>query len=121
MKKQTNLNGVWRLACSDKAGQRPDENWIDAAVPGDVTVALSKAGQLPEDLFFRENLREAKWVEGKYWWYETAFTLKALPKNKLELVFQGLDLFATVYVNGEKAGTSNNAFNPFRFDVSLSG
>jgi beta-mannosidase len=118
MKKQTNLNGVWKLACSDKAGQRPEENWIDAAVPGDVTVALSKAGQLPEDLFFRENLREAKWVEGKYWWYETSFTLKTLPKNKLELVFQGLDLFATVYVNGTKAGSADNAFKPFRFDVT---
>jgi beta-mannosidase len=118
MKKQTNLNGIWKLACSGKAGQRPDENWIDAAVPGDVTVALSQAGELPKDLFFRENLKEAKWVEDKYWWYETAFTLKSLPKNKLELVFQGLDLFATVYINGTKAGSADNAFKPFRFDVT---
>lgn len=118
MKKQINLNGIWKLACSDAAGQRPADQWIAAEVPGDVTVALSKAGRLPENLFFRENLREAKWVEDKYWWYETTFTLKTVPKNKLELVFQGLDLFATVYVNGEKAGSSNNAFKPFRFDVT---
>jgi beta-mannosidase len=118
MKKQTNLNGVWKLACSDKAEQRPDGKWINAAVPGDVTVALSKAGELPADLFYRDNLKQAKWVEQKHWWYEREFTIKTLPKNKLELVFQGLDLFATVYVNGQKAGEANNAFKPFRFDVT---
>ena len=118
MKTQMNLNGIWKLACSACEGVRPDEKWIDVQVPGDVTVSLSQAGQLPEDLFYRENLKEAKWVESKYWWYTTSFELECLPKNRLELIFKGLDLFATVYVNGEKAGASDNAFKPFRFDVS---
>lgn len=118
MKQRTNLNGVWTLACSDAAGVRPERDWIEAQVPGDVTVALSRAGLLPEDLFYRENLKEAKWVESKHWWYETEFELAALPKDRLELVFQGLDLFATVRVNGSPVGESNNAFKPFRFDVS---
>ncbi len=118
MKKQTNLNGTWKLACSGQNGRRPSGKWIDADVPGDVTVALSKAGELPSDLFYRQNLKQAKWTERKYWWYETEFMLKSVPKNKLELVFQGLDLFATVYVNGKKAGSADNAFKPFRFDVS---
>jgi beta-mannosidase len=118
MKKVQNLNGTWKLSYSEKAGSRPVENGIDAEVPGDVTVALSHAGKLPEDLFWRDNLKQAKWVEQKHWWYAREFTLKALPKHKLELIFQGLDLFATVYVNGQKAGESNNAFKPFRFDVT---
>ena len=118
MKKLTNLNGIWKMACSELAEQRPNGKWIHAAVPGDVTVALSKAGELPEDLFYRDNLKQAKWVEQKHWWYVREFTLKRLPKNRLELVFQGLDLFATVYVNGQKAGETNNAFKPFRFDVT---
>lgn len=118
MKKTIDLNGVWKLAGSNRKGVRLTEKWIDADVPGDVTVALSKAGELPKDLFYRDNLKQAKWVEQKYWWYEREFTLKSLPKNKLELVCNGLDLFATVYVNGEKAGESNNAFKPFRFDVT---
>lgn len=118
MKKTESLNGIWMLACSDVEGIFPNGKWVAAQVPGDVTVALSKAGVLPSDLFYRNNLKQAKWVEGKYWWYETEFTLKKLPKHKLELVFQGLDLFATVYVNGEKAGTADNAFKPFRFDVT---
>lgn len=118
MKKIAELNGIWNLAESSRAGRRPSAGWIDADVPGDVTASLSKVGVLPEDLFYRDNLKQAKRVEQKYWWYEREFTLKAAPKNKLELVFQGLDLFATVYVNGEKAGTSDNAFKPFRFDVT---
>ncbi len=118
MKQQTDLNGVWKLACSDGAGERPAGTWHDADVPGDVTVALSKAGQLPTDLFYRENLKQAKWVEGKTWWYARDFTLAALPENKLELVFLGLDLFATVYVNGAEVGRSDNAFKAFRFDVT---
>jgi beta-mannosidase len=118
MKKQTNLNGTWKLACSARAGRRPEEEWIEAEVPGDVTVSLSRAGKLPDDLFYRENLKEARWVEQKYWWYETEFSLQSLPSSRLELVFTGLDLFATVYVNGEKAGSADNAFKPFRFDVT---
>ena len=118
MKKQMNLNGMWKLACSDRAGVKPAGEKIKAEVPGDVTVALSNAGKLPKDLFYRENLKEAKWVEKKFWWYETEFTLPEKPENKLALVFNGLDLFATVYLNGEKIGETNNAFKPFRFDIS---
>ncbi|MFA6172178.1 MAG: glycoside hydrolase family 2 protein [Kiritimatiellales bacterium] len=118
MKKHICLNGKWKLACSDEAGRRPEEKRIDVQVPGDVTAALSKAGRLPENLFYRDNLKQAEWAGRKYWWYETEFTLKAVSKHRLELVFLGLDLFATVYVNGKKAGSSDNAFKPFRFDVT---
>ena len=81
MKKQMNLNGMWKLACSDRAGVKPAGEKIKAEVPGDVTVALSNAGKLPKDLFYRENLKEAKWVEKKFWWYETEFTLPEKPDN----------------------------------------
>jgi hypothetical protein len=51
MKQNQTLNGTWKLAWSDEPGRRPEQNWNDAAVPGDVTVALSKAGVVSKDLF----------------------------------------------------------------------
>ncbi len=118
MKQTQTLNGTWKLAWSDEPGRRPEQNWNDAAVPGDVTVALSEAGVLPKDLFFRENLKQAKWVEEKYWWYRAEFTLAATPRHRLELVFDGIDLFASVFLNGQRLGETNNAFRQFRFDVT---
>ncbi|AKJ63700.1 glycoside hydrolase family 2 [Kiritimatiella glycovorans] len=117
MKHVNDLDGVWGLTWTEGGRPAKDAQWIDAAVPGDVNVSLSEAGLLPQDLFYRTNLREAKWVEDKYWWYRTEFELEAAPGPFAELVFDGLDLFATVFVNGTEVGRAVNAFRAFRFDV----
>ena len=41
-----------------------------------------------------------------------------LDNQAVELVFDGLDTFATVWVNGVKVGESNNMFTPWRFNIS---
>ncbi len=118
MRKVISLNGEWKLAPCAKARTRPRSGWIPARVPGDVHADLSRAGQLPEDLFYRKNMMEVKWVGKKNWWYETEFSLDTKSKNHLELVFEGVDLFARVYLNGEEIGFANNAHREFRFDVT---
>ncbi|MEA3485657.1 MAG: glycoside hydrolase family 2 TIM barrel-domain containing protein, partial [Candidatus Aerophobetes bacterium] len=39
-------------------------------------------------------------------------------KKKVELVFEGLDTFATIYLNGEKIGEADNMFIPWRFELT---
>ena len=118
MRQRAYLNGTWELAPSTDGDVVPTKGWIAADVPGDVHVALTEAGQLPSDLFYRKNLLEAKWVETKHWWYRRTFELGGDASEHVELVFEGLDIFAKIYLNGEEIGGSNNMHRAFRFDVT---
>jgi len=52
-------------------------------------------------------------------WYKTSFTVNAkTPKQLYQLVFDGVDYFADVWVNGQHVGFHEGYFQSFRFDVS---
>jgi len=116
MIRRIDLDGPWQVGESDGLGAVPGE-WIDATVPGDVHADLCRAGKLPADLFYRKNLLDAKWVEERHWWYRREFSGAALGTDSAELVFDGLDTFAEVCLNGEKIGEADNMHRQFRFDV----
>ena len=44
-------------------------------------------------------------------------TPEALKKNNAALVFDGLDTYATVYLNGKQILKANNMFRQWRVDV----
>ena len=127
MKKIT-LNGDWKLYYYDKLQRNvidPDElrvgdiPFVEAKVPGDVHLDLSRAGILPADLFKGMNLRETELFETYDWWYEKEFTLADIPAGKkITLKFDAVDCLAEYYLNGELIGTSENAFIPHEFDVT---
>jgi len=98
------------------------EGWITAQVPGTVHLDLLKKQKLA-DPFYGLQEKDAYWVEKKEWWYKNEFWLDEFnsqweKKKKIELVFEGLDTFATIYLNGEKVGEADNMFIPWRFDVT---
>lgn len=124
---QLSLNGVWNLFYFEpgqgmqKGAHREDFNERDAIsvdVPGDVHTALIRAGILP-DPYYDENPEACGWVEDYEWWYRTRFTVPAdMQGERFDLVFEGLDTIADVYLNGEKVGSAQNMFTPYRFDVT---
>jgi len=94
--------------------------WIDVAVPGDVHRALLAAGRI-EDPFYDRNEEQCAWVEDREWWYRLEFDGPAEPPGadeRLHLVFDGLDTFATIWLNGEELGRHRNMFRPAGFDVT---
>lgn len=95
-----NLNGAWRLKY-----RKPGDEWseIPAEVPGNVELDLMRAGVLP-DLTRGNNVYRALEFEECEWLYETVFRLDALPAERLRLVFDGIDCFATIRLNGVEAG-----------------
>ncbi|MDQ6669529.1 MAG: glycoside hydrolase family 2 protein [Chloroflexota bacterium] len=98
------------------------DNWLDIPVPGDVHRVLIAAGRIP-DPFYDQNETVCAWMEQREWWYRLAFDdggEPAAPDERLLLVFEGLDTFATVYLNGEALGEHHNMFRPAVFDVSAS-
>lgn len=96
----------------------PPEDWIPARVPGDVYQALLEAGKIP-DPFYGLNELEVQWVGEADWLYRLEFEVPAelLVAPYLDLGFDGLDTFATVWLNGEQILTSDNMFVPRRVAV----
>ncbi|GMO00771.1 beta-mannosidase [Parageobacillus thermoglucosidasius] len=123
------INKNWKIQCFD-VGQAKDLEiadpnymdhfWISAKVPGDVhSILLEK--NLLDDPFFGHNDWKVKWVEEKVWWYRTEFMFEkdSLEEDeRLELVFEGLDTFATIYLNGVELGSTENMFISHTFDVT---
>lgn len=122
------LTGEWRLQHYD-VGQVPslqiadagldDRFWMTAKVPGDVHSTLIER-KLIDHPYYGHNDINSYWVEQKEWWYRTKFQLDELlqKEEKLELMFEGLDTFATVYVNGLEIGKTANMHRGYTFDIT---
>ncbi|MDH7570946.1 MAG: glycoside hydrolase family 2, partial [Armatimonadota bacterium] len=91
---------------------------LPAKVPGNVELDLMRAGVLP-DLFHGDKVHQLRPFEFYEWWYRRRFVPPPyLPSQRLELVFEGLDCFATIWLNGVEVGRTANMLVPHRFDVT---
>ncbi len=91
---------------------------IPATVPGNVEIDLQRAGILP-DPFVGDNIRLLRPFEFHEWWYRREFTPPGdYAGQRVELVFEGLDTFATLWINGQPVGQSANMLVPHRFEVT---
>lgn len=92
--------------------------WIDAKVPGDVHVDLFRAGKI-RDPYFSDYSKECAWITEKDWLFKKTFILPAnFKKEKTKLIFEGIDTYSTIWVNGIKIGITDNMFREFAFDIS---
>ena len=93
-------------------------NWFPATVPGVVHTDLMANGII-EDPFFQLNERGVQWVDKEDWEYVTTFEAdKALlAKERIDLVLEGLDTYADVYLNDELLVKANNMFRLWRVDA----
>ncbi len=117
------LDGEWALYYFEdgpgvETPEHPGAACLPAQVPGNVELDLQRAGLLPEP-FYSTNTWLLRPCERYEWWYEREFELPLdWIGRRLELVFEGLDLLATVWLNGELLGRADNALIPWRFDAS---
>ncbi|HEX8352471.1 MAG TPA: glycoside hydrolase family 2 protein [Pyrinomonadaceae bacterium] len=103
------LDGGWTFR---EAGRGA---WRKASVPGSVHTDLLAAG-LIEDPFYRDNERGLQWIGKTDWEYRTAFdaTAALLGRRHVELVFEGLDTYADVFVNERRVLSADNMFRTWR-------
>jgi beta-mannosidase len=96
-----------------------DYFWMTTSVPGDVHSTLIDR-ELIDNPFFGHNDLKCQWVEEKVWWYRTTFEFNdEMTKNdRYELIFEGLDTFATIYLNGVELGSTENMFISHAFEVA---
>jgi beta-mannosidase len=79
---------------------------------------LLASGQIP-DPFVGLNERDVQWIGESSWLYRCVFELTPdiLTPGALALCFDGLDTFATVWLNGQQILVSDNMFLPQRVPV----
>lgn len=121
------LTSPWTLAFGPQHPGSPGDwaavlaaGWpvIAATVPGNVELDLLAAGQI-RDPAVGTRVQDLRRLESGRWFYRTTFAASALaPGSRADLVFEGLDCLATVWVNGHVVGTAANMLIPHRFDVS---
>jgi beta-mannosidase len=109
---------VGTAAASHIAAESLDAaDWIDVPIPGDLYLALHAAGRLP-DPFGDRTESECAWVKDREWWWCADFDAPAIATNqRLILTFEGLDTFATVWLNGKSLASTDNMFRAWSFDI----
>jgi len=106
------LNGDWKFKSES------DEKWIRAKVPGDVHLDLSE-NKVIEDPLYANNAEKCRWIEEKIWIYKRNFFVpEGFKKDRVELIFKGLDLDAEILLNGTKIKEHHNAFVPCIVNVT---
>ncbi len=101
------------------AGNGADETgWLPAKVPGDVHLDLLANKRIP-DPFYRDNEAGLQWIERESWEYRLNFdaTPALLGRSNIDLVFDGLDASAEVYVNDALVLNADNSFRTWRIPL----
>ena len=80
---------------------------LKARVPGNFELDLHRNGVIDEP-FFGMNIAGLTRFESAHIWYFTRFQASARDGQNAELVFDGLDCFAGIYLNGELIGSTDN-------------
>ncbi|RCW45502.1 beta-mannosidase [Paenibacillus prosopidis] len=95
-----------------------DGEWMAAVVPGCVHTDLLRNGIIA-DPFYGTNEHDLQWIDKIDWEYETSFDVPEALRNaaSLQLVFDGLDTYADVYVNGKHVLSADNMFRTWKADV----
>ena len=106
------LTGQWQFRQAGAA------DWAAATVPGGVHTDLLALGGIP-DPFVADNEKKVMWVAEQDWDYRRTFTVEPalLDADKVFLVADGIDTLATVSLNGQRLGETDNMFRRYEWEV----
>jgi beta-mannosidase len=92
-----------------------EKAWHAASVPGCVHTDLMNNRMIP-DPFFGTNEQTLQWIGEKDWVYQTTFDVPPalFRRDSIELVFMGLDTYATVSLNDSVLLFADNMFREWR-------
>ncbi|RCX18229.1 beta-mannosidase [Fontibacillus phaseoli] len=110
-KQQQELNN-WSFKACDET------EWNTAHVPGTVHSDLLRQGKI-SDPFYGTNEHDLQWIDKKDWEYRSTFKLDGSwdACSHIELVFEGLDTYADVFLNGEHILSADNMFRAWSAEI----
>ena len=88
-----------------------DKTWLPATVPGCVHTDLLD-NKVIKDPFYRLREDSVQWIENEDWEYQATFGVCGciMDMENMELVFEGLDTYADVYLNDSLVLKADNMF-----------
>lgn len=96
-----------------------DADWVVATVPGTVLTSYHNAGALPDPNFGDNQLMISDSFFHADFWYRTEFDTPPAAGARLRwLNFDGVNLNAEVFLNGQRLGRIEGGFARARFDVT---
>ena len=112
------LEAKWEFRAVSNTDRAELKEWHPAQVPGVVQTDLLRDGLIP-DPFYQDNDTRLQWIGLTDWEYRTTFQTDAatLAHDHVDLVFEGLDTYADVYVNDQAVLHSDNMFRRWRVPV----
>ncbi|AZA50907.1 glycoside hydrolase family 2 protein [Chryseobacterium carnipullorum] len=95
-----------------------EQKWLPAKIPGTVHLDLMDNKIIP-DPFKDENEKKVQWIENEDWEYQTTFKVSAneLKNDHIDLIFNGLDTFSEIYLNGKLLKKTDNMFRKWNVPV----
>src|ERR1700736_6623640 len=110
-----NLDSGWQFRAVGNTDKPGMTEWRPAQVPGVVHTDLLRNGLIP-DPFDRDNEFHLQWIGLADWEYQTTFQIDAaaIARDHIDLVFDGLDTFADVYLNDQAMLHADNMFRQWR-------
>jgi len=111
-KSAMSLDAGWKFRQADKT------DWHPATVPGCVHTDLI-ANKLIDDPFYRDNEKRLQWIGKTDWEYQTTFKVSSdvLKRENIEIVFDGLDTYANVFLNDKPMLNADNMFRTWLVNV----
>ncbi|MBN1638951.1 MAG: glycoside hydrolase family 2 protein [Ignavibacteriales bacterium] len=117
---QLETNNIKKIELSDSWVFRKigETKWLYAEVPGVVHTDLF-INKIIENIYFRDNESKIEWIENEDWEYKIDFFVsEELNKHKnAEIVFEGLDTYAEIYLNDSMVAKTNNMFRTWKYDI----
>ena len=109
------LDAGWEFRALNANDHPEVSSWHAAQVPGVVQTDLL-AAKLIADPFYGDNEARLQWIGLTDWEYRTTFQVDAsvLAHERVDLVFDGLDTFAEVFLNDQSVLRADNMFRSWR-------
>jgi len=106
------LNKNWQFR---KVG---DLRYYSAYIPGTVHLDLYK-NHIISDPYYGCNEQQQQWIENENWEYRLFFNLpdSIFIRNQINLVFEGLDTYASIALNGKQILQTDNMFRSWKVDI----
>jgi beta-mannosidase len=117
------LTGKWEFKEYPLSARRMRDldaaDWLQTNVPNSIFASLVEAGQIKQS-DIDTSPEEFSWVSEKPWVYRKIFDVppELLNSSRVDLVFEGLDTVASIWLNEKLIARTNNMFISFRFDVT---
>jgi beta-mannosidase len=119
------LNSDWQFTLHkssfdyvlDKKINLEQGKYLGAEVPGTIHTDLIN-NNIIDDPFYSNNENKLDWIANCEWIYKKEFNIDKLADEEYQIVFDGLDTIAEIYLNDSLVGLTKNMFLQYKFNLT---